>query len=356
VKRILVSVLALTLAASFILSGCTQQAATTAPATAPTTAPTAAQPIELIMNDHNPAASGPGQTNIYWVEQVNKLAAGRLHITIYSGGSLLSGEEAYRGVQTGVCDIAQYVVDTREGFALNLIMSLPFMGWPKEHVEDKYMTLMNEFPEMRAEWKGVSILSVMMMPPTQLHNTQKVVTVPSDIKGMKILGAETMTVAAAEEAGATAVTLDISEMATSLNSGLVQGIINHFPVCMIFGALELLPYHTIFGDGGINMSPAYLIMNTEKLNSLPPDLKQLLIDSGKIWYDKFCENTDAEIKASQAFVTEHNQTMTYLTPEQIKVWYDLVKAPIHDKWIADCEAKGLPGQAVYDRALQLAKQ
>ena len=45
----------------------------------------------------------------------------------------------------------------------------------------------------------------------------------------------------------------------------------------------------------------------------------------------------------------------YLTPEQIKPWYDLVKDPIHNKWIKDCEAKKLPAQKVYTRALELTK-
>jgi hypothetical protein len=47
---------------------------------------------------------------------------------------------------------------------------------------------------------------------------------------------------------------------------------------------------------------------------------------------------------------------TYLTPEQIKVWYDLVKGPIHDKWIKEAEAKGLPGEKVYKKALKLIKK
>jgi TRAP-type C4-dicarboxylate transport system substrate-binding protein len=159
-----------------------------------------------------------------------------------------------------------------------------------------------------------------------------------------------------QAAGATAVQLDIGEMATSLNSGLIQGVMNHFPVLNVFGALEFLKYHTVFGEGGINMSPMYVIMNTDKLKSLPADLQKILIDSGKIWLDKFSELDAADMAVALAYVKEKNHTTTTLTPEQIKVWYDLVKQPIHDKWIADCNAKGLPGQAVYDEALKLAKE
>jgi TRAP-type C4-dicarboxylate transport system substrate-binding protein len=312
--------------------------------------------IELVMNDHNPAASGPGQVNAYWADQINTLAAGKLHITLHSGGSLLSGEEVYRGIQTGVADIGHYVIDAREGFALNLVMGLPFMGWPEEHCEDKYYTLLNDFQAMRDEWKGITIISMMMMPPTHVHNNKKIVVTPDDLKGMKIMGAENVLNQTMQAAGATPVQLDIAEMATSLNSGLIDGVMNHFPVLNVFGALEFLPYHTVFGAGGINMTPMYLIMNTEKLNSLPADLKKLIIDSGKLWYDKAVELTDADIAGADKYVKEHNQTVTTLTPDQIKVWYDLVKTPVHDAWIKDCASKGLPGQAVYDEALKLAKE
>ena len=46
---------------------------------------------------------------------------------------------------------------------------------------------------------------------------------------------------------------------------------------------------------------------------------------------------------------------TYLSPKEVRVWYDLVKGPIHDKWIEEAEAKGLPGKAVYNATLEMLK-
>jgi len=387
-KKFILFFLVIPLIIGILFSGCSQQAATTtsktaaastttskaAPATtskaaattaaastttskaAATTTTAASQTIELVVSDHNPAPSGPGQSIIYWADQVNTLSNGRLHLTVHSGGSLLTGEEVYRGVQTDIADIGHYVIDTREGFALNLVATLPFIGWPKQHVEDMYTALLNEFPEMQAEWQGVTILSEMFMPPTHIHNNKKAVTTPADLKGMKIMGAENVLNETMQAAGATAVQLDIADMATSLNSGLIDGVMNHYGVINVFGALEFLPYHTTFGEGGINMTPMYLIMNTDKLNSLPADLKQLLLDSGKIWYDKFVELDTASIQESMAYIKDNNQNVTTLTSEQIKVWYDLVKKPVHDKWIEEYTAKGLPAQAVYDATLELIKQ
>ena len=312
-----------------------------------------AKAIKLTISDHNPPFTPPGKAIAVWVEKVNEMAKGKLELTLHAGGALLSGTEAYRGVQSNVVDGAHYVVDTREDFILNLITGLPFIGWPDRWVaEEMYQKLLDTSEPLRAEWQGVTILSFLMMPGTDLHMAKIDVTTPADLKGKKIMGAETMLNAVMEAAGATPVHMDIGDMAPSLNTGLIDGIMNHINVIKVFGALELVPHHTYFG-GGITFTPLYLIMNTKKLNSLPPDLKQLLIDSGPIWHDTFKEMEIGFAAACMAEAKKLNHTFTYLTPEQIDVWYKLVKGPVHDQWMKDAAAKGRPGKEVYDMALDL---
>lgn len=361
--KILISILSVFLIISVLLVGfvsCTTTTTTitTTTTTSPTTAsattpitPTVA-PIELIVNDHNPPESTVAKAWDDWAAWVEDKSEGRLKVTIIKGGALFTGDEAYQAVLNGSCDIAHYVVDSQQGFLLNLVFALPFMGWPEQHVEAAYQTLLDEFPEMRAEWEGVTILSFMIMPGTHIHTKDKVVVTPDDIKGMKVMGAEAMTIKAVDTAGATAADIPITEMTPSLQTGLVAGVINHFPVCGIFGALDLLKCHTVFG-GGINFTPMYAIMNTAKFNSLPADLQQVLVDSGAVWLQKHTEWDNKSMDFAMDMTEGH--TFTMLTDEEISVWYNLVKAPIHDKWIADCEAAGLPGQEVYDRARVLAE-
>ena len=97
-------------------------------------------------------------------------------------------------------------------------------------------------------------------------------------------------------------------------------------------------------------------MNTDSYNSLPPDLQQILTDTTYVWYDNFNELDAGDSMASMGLCEEMQHTFVNLTPEEVDVWYNLVKGPVHDAWIADCEAAGLPGQAVYDRVLELARE
>jgi TRAP-type C4-dicarboxylate transport system substrate-binding protein len=311
--------------------------------------------ITVTVNDHNPSESTVAKAWDDWGAWVEQESGGRLDISIIHGGALFANDaEAYQGTKDGACDMAHYVVDSEQGFLLSLVMALPFMGWPEQHVEDAYWTLMDEFPEMAAEWDDVMILSIMMMPPTQLHTIDKVVTTPEDVAGMRIIGAEAMTIKALDVAGATVADVPIPEMTTSLMTGLADGIINHFPVCGIFGALDVLQCHTVFGDGGINMTPMFVIVNRDFFNGLDDDLQDVLLDSGEKWLEFQTSWDNISMDNAMAMVEGH--TITNLTPDQIAVWRDLVKAEIHDEWIADCEAAGLPGQEVYERALELTQQ
>lgn len=307
----------------------------------------------ITVNDHNPAESGPAVSWDEWEAWVEAESEGRLEIEVIHGGALLANDaEAYQGTIDGVCDIAHYVIDSEQGFLLSLVTALPFMGWPEQHVEDTYYDLMDEFSEMENEWNDdLMILSLMMMPPTQLHTIDKVVVIPDDVAGMSIIGAEAMTIKALDVAGATVADVPIPEMTPSLMTGLAQGVINHFPVCGIFGALDVLECHTVFGGGGINMTPMFAIMNKDFFNGLPGDLQDILIESGDKWLEFQTANDNLSMESAMAICTDH--TFTDLTPTQIAVWRDLIKADIHDEWIADCEAAGLPGQELYDRVLEI---
>jgi len=315
---------------------------------------TATGVIELTINDHDPPQSTIVSAWKDWVSWIEQESGGKLKINYVPGGALYTGDEAFRAVKEGAVDGAHYVVDKEDGFLLNLVMSLPFMGWKEQHVESKFKALLDKFPEMQKEWEGVTIISLMMMPPTQLHTTSKAVKTPADLKGLRIMGAETMTISAIQVAGGTTVELPITDMTPSLQTNLIDGVINHFPVCGIFGAFEFLKYHTVFGSGGINMTPMFFIMNTKKFNSLPKDIQDLLKRSGDVWLQKHTEWDN--VSYNQAMEKTQGHTFINLTPDEIKVWYNLVKEPIHEKWIKECEDKGLPGRKVYEEALKLASQ
>lgn len=314
----------------------------------------AAPEVELTVNDYNPPPSTIAQSWDAWGKWVENQSKGRIKVNIHHGGALLGMNDSFKGTKTGVVDMSHYVVDRRDGFFLSTVTTLPFIGMPGQLEGIKvWMDLYHKFPEMAKEWDGVKIIGMFQMPPTALHTKKKLVTIPSELKGMKIHGAEHAVVSVMKAAGGSPVNLEITEMYTGLERGVLDGVMNHFPVCSIFKVLDLMPYHTVFGEGGINMTPMFAIMNPKKFNSMPVDLQKIIEDSGKVWTEEMGRLDFPLQKSAVDYCKGKGHTVTYLTPQQIEVWYNLVKKPVHEQWIKEAEAKGLSGREVYKETLKL---
>lgn len=324
----------------------------------PLSAACKAEITELTVNDHNPPDQPPSDSMDAWAAWVEEQTGGTPEITVYHGGALLSGEDAFRGTQERICDVAYYVLDRQQGFLLNMVISLPFMGWPDQRTTGLiYRDLLDEFPEMVEEWEGrdVKLVGWMMMPGTQLHNMVKDIRTPADMAGMSFHCAEAVNAEVVEAAGGVAAELDIADMYMSLETGLLDGIFNHFPVLFVYAVIDLPTYHTIFGDG-INMNAMCIIMNNDVYNDLSSDVQDVIDESGPIWHDIFLESDIGFQMFTMGMCIDRGDSFVYLTPEEIEVWVDLVRETVHQEWIDECEAEGLPGQEVYDRTLELIEE
>jgi len=163
---------------------------------------------------------------------------------------------------------------------------LPFLGFPEQHFENMWQTLWDEFPDFEKEWDDVTLIGIMIMPGTQFSFTNKVVNTPADFKGVKMFCAEKALADIVNAVGGVGVQQPITDMAPSVQTGLVEGVFNHYPVCNVFGALPLLHSHTEFA-GGINFTPAFMLMSNEAMKKLPSDLRDLVKNSGSVWRQEF---------------------------------------------------------------------
>lgn len=306
----------------------------------------------LTINDHNPAGTGPALAVDSWVQYLEEQSGGRLDLEAIHGAALFTGDEVYGQLAQDGCDGGVYVIKEEDGFLLNLVLTMPFLGFPEQHYEDEFYTLWDEYPEFEEEWDDVTVLSLMVMPGTQFHTVDKEIRSPGDIAGVKMFCAETPLVDIVNAVGGVGVQQPITDMAPSVQTGLVDGVFNHFPVCNVFGALEMLHSHTVFG-GGINFTPMLLLMSNSTMDELPNDLEDLLIESGDYWFQEFKANDDADMKRALELCEQNNDTMIELSSSDIAEWRNLIKSDVIDTWIAECEAKGLPGQEVYDRLMEL---
>jgi TRAP-type C4-dicarboxylate transport system substrate-binding protein len=260
--------------------------------------------------------------------------------------------ESWTGLKTGVCDILHWA-PSEDYQRLNWgLVNIPFMGFPSMEAGGEILVkLIDTFPEMKAEFEGAEIIGLRTMPPTQLHMVRKAVKYPGHLKGVKILA--TAAVAEfVESIGGVPVYTGIGEMYTSLDSGLVEAVHNHWPVVAVFGCLPLFQYHTNFGDGGISLLSMGAVANPDSWRKLPPDIQKMIKDA----YYEYCliggyAMDYNEIAKYTAQAIEEGHQITNLGPEEIKVWQDEAM-PLHDVWIAEMEDYG-PAREIYDEAKRL---
>lgn len=315
-----------------------------------------AKVYQITFNDHNPRMSGPAQAVAHWAKKVEEKTRGRVKMNVHFGGILLKNNEAFRGVQKGMADGCVYVLNRKDGFVLNNVITLPFMGWPDYKTTARIYEELLTYPEIKAEWKGVLPIAFSMNPPTHIHNTRKEIHLPSDLKGMKFHGAEYALIQIMAATGATPIQMDISDMYMSIDRGLIDGVMNHFPVLIVFGVLKSLPYHTIMGEGGVNMTPQILVWNERSWKRLPKDIQKGILAANVDYRNYMHGMTLKMIDDASAIAKREGHKTTVLTDAELKQWRNLVKEPIHDKWMEEAESKGLSGKKFYKIAQQLIQK
>lgn len=375
VKRLILLSLMIVLAVVLIIGGCAEEAPAPAPAPAkptpapspgekqvitptpsPGPAPKPAPAPEKVYNLKLSSWMGPVGavneiTDPFW-KSIEERSGGRIVIRKYYSASLLGYFDTYRGIQSGIADLSHYVIGINPGIHyLNDFGRMPGMGWESmEMANDIYKELRKKFPEIEKEYEDLKLLYHYFMPANQLHMTKKTVRVPEDLRGTKII-ANAIYESVLKDVGCAGIITAFPDWYMSLERGLTEGLITHYPAVEGSGCLEPTKYHTNIGGGGLGMGLSLCFMNMDTFNSLPPDLQQLFLDVGNIERDIM----DIDRQAIDR-ITEESKAKGHefydCTPEEIQKWSDLLK-PAAEKWIEDCESKGLPARAIYEENMRL---
>jgi TRAP-type C4-dicarboxylate transport system substrate-binding protein len=325
---------------------------TTAPATsAPTTVPTTAvKTIELRLADWNPPTSGIVQIHQKMADRIFEQSGGRLKITIYPSESLAKMNEVFRATQTGAVDIGYWVIGSAgSSTELSRTLGMPFMGIKSMQMgtyvaQKAYDTI----PAIQQEWSGLKVLGFRMLPGNQGQFTKKPVSVPSDLKGMKVITSGAQWAEIISNAGAAPVVLNIGDWYTSLDKGLVEGQFTHFAVSYIFKTLDLYKYYTMIGDYGASGATDCYCFNQSVWDKLSPDLQKIVTDNIDWRTQEMMKFDIGEVQRGIDYAKSKNGVFNVLNADQIKAWQDFSQ-PVVQKWVNENQAKGLPAQQVYDQ-------
>ena len=290
-----------------------------------------------------------------WVERIKEETNGRVQITVYPGGSLLSGADSYKGCADGIAELAEWGVRRdRSGFLLNNVFELPGINWTTTEARIKVIgEMLDKFPELREEFSGTKVVVIGSLTENVLGvNKDIVMHTPADLKGIRIGCAEGQ-IPIIQALGGTGVAMLAPDVYMAAEKGVVDGTMTVWGGNKIFNYVEVLKSYT---EGiGLPRSFHCILINQETWDSLPPDIQKVFDDLMEFGSIEMSRGFAASSEVGRQQVVDAGLTLYTATPEEYQLWMDAVKT-VQEDWVQEVEAKGLPGREVLTELLRLVEE
>jgi TRAP-type C4-dicarboxylate transport system substrate-binding protein len=198
------------------------------------------------------------------------------------------------------------------------------------------------------EFEKVKILTLFTCPPTNFMTKTPVKSL-KDLKGMELRVAGT-SAEVVKRLGGSPVAMPQSETPEAIQKGVVKGMVSSLEILQDFKFAAYTPYATIANLPVVTFA---VVMNQEKWNSLPPDVKKVLDEMRReqaIWTGTYVDNHVTEALAWSKKTYDHQLlTLPAGDSESVKA----LLQPMVDDYIKRVTAQGLPGSQIVADALAL---
>jgi len=341
VKKILFISVAVILAIGLGLAGC----AKSAPAPAPTPAPAKVMTLDYECWLGPMIASYPSIQKFF--EGLEEATGGQVKTEFHMSGSMGKLADTYSRTISGVNDIGHISPEMIPGlFPISSIFSGLFRF---EKAEDmtKAILEMQQKDYIAKEFADVKVLSFYSVGTYVMCLANDKITSVEEFKGKKIRSATETQKEVLELVGAVPVAgLQTAEIYIGLQKGIIDGVFQPWMALKGFKLNEVTKY--VLALNMFTMTHAHL-MNKDTWEALPQAGKDY-INENIVQYNLDCAKAnDTRVPGDKEFFTETpgREILSLSTEEVNKL--DKVLAPVWPEWIADQEAKGLPGnQAAKD--------
>jgi len=252
-----------------------------------------AAPIKLTFSIFFPATHGQAKAAMDWAKEVEKGTNGKVQITTFPGGTLTKAPQCYDGVVKGISDLGfSLFAYTRGRFPVMAAVDLP-MGYPNGKVASRVADDFGKAVNPK-ELQDVKVLYLHAHGPGLLH-TKKPVRKMEDLKGMKIR-ATGLSAKVVEALGGVPVAMSQGGTYEALQKGVVEGTFSPMEVLKGWKQAEVIKYTTECYSVGYTTT-MFIIMNLDKWNALPADVKKVFEEVSEKYADvhgKVWDSTDRE--------------------------------------------------------------
>jgi TRAP-type C4-dicarboxylate transport system substrate-binding protein len=284
-----------------------------------------------------------------WARRVEEASGGRITIEILPEMAL-GGTPAdlFDQAASGTVDLVLTMPAFTPGrFPVAELFELPFMAASAEATSQALSALMEEKPD-----EGLELVHPILFhvhAPASLHMAPRQVQRLEEIQDVRIYAPTPGAATALDTLGAVPVALEGAQMRDALARHRVEGGAMSLALARDLGVAEVPAHHTIVP--GLYTSAFMLVMNRERYERLPDDLKavidanagqDLAAQAGRVW-------DEAEIAAMREIEAEGFHVVEYLELER---WRAKAR-PAINAWVEEIGKKGVDGDTLLGHARSL---
>ncbi|MBA7702287.1 Solute-binding protein [subsurface metagenome] len=289
----------------------------------------------------------------YWMDTIELETNGRVEFVRYPQGTLVGMMDMWEAIKTGVCDIGLVNVCALPGqFPMTAALRLPGLFDSSTQGAIVRQRLLEE-GYLAHDWEDVKVLWMGNNSHWSISCREEQIYTLEDLEGLKIANVGDPELSFIEALGAVPVAMPATDFYMALERGTVDGAWQDTNGQVAFGLYEASPYITrIPGNGN---AAVVTVMNLDKYNSLPPDIKAVFDRNiGLFGATALGQRFDLNDSRAIAFLNEREGfPPVYTLPEEERArWFEAAE-PLIEAAIADLEAQGLPAREMLDRAREL---
>ncbi len=277
-----------------------------------------------------------------WAREIEKQTKGRVKITLYPAGTLVSGSVMYSSTVDGITDIGTSSFGWERGRhpMINAFICTP--GFPSAKVATRVANeVVRKFQPK--ELSDTHLLFIHTCAPMHIWSKNPIRRI-EDIKGVEVRAAGP-TGKLVKNMKGVPVSAPQGEAYEMLSKGIVKASISSLDVLKGFRQAEVVDYVTL---AYFHVAPFFVSMNLDKWNDLPPDIQKVFDEVSAEYIDIAGGVWDKASDAGLAYAKQEGLEIITLSDEERARWYACYK-PLREEYIQEMESKGLPGKAFLEK-------
>lgn len=290
-----------------------------------------AQEIRWDMPNEYGEGTVTGIADRVFSERLAANSGGRIQITHHFGGSLgFRSVDHWSAVEDGAVPLASTYVGVFTGIdPIFLVTSMPFLATNPIEARTLIDAARAEY-EAAFERGGQVLLLTEPWVPVGIWATRPVLT-PDDLKGLRIRTYDRNGTVVMEEVGASPIQMTWSDVVPALATNTIESVLTGASPGL---ATNFQDYMKHYHEVGFVMGSSMVHMNRDTFDSLPDDLRQILLDTAREVEDQVWANIVESLKGDFGRLEAAGVTVHPVPGEALVATLKEAAAPILDDWRA----------------------